>query len=43
MIPERGTAGRFAKSVFYEELNEIDIYIEDTGIGSEKNCIKNLF
>lgn len=40
MIPERGTAGRFAKSVFYEELNEIDIYIEDTGVGSEKIASK---
>lgn len=40
MIPERGTAGRFAKSVFYEERNEIDVYIEDTGLGSEKIASK---
>lgn len=40
MIPERGTAGRFAKSIFYEDINEIDIYIEDTGTGSEKIASK---
>ncbi|XHF34810.1 DUF4435 domain-containing protein [Pseudomonas chlororaphis] len=40
MVPERGTAGRFAKSVFYEERNEIDVYIEDTGLGSEKIASK---
>ncbi|WP_426101771.1 DUF4435 domain-containing protein [Pseudomonas sp. PSPC3-3] len=40
MIPERGTAGKFAKSVFFEERNEIDIYIEDTALGSEKIASK---
>jgi hypothetical protein len=40
MIPERGTAGKFAKSVFFEESNEIDIYIEDTALGSEKIASK---
>lgn len=40
MVPERGTAGKFAKSVFFEERNEIDIYIEDTALGSEKIAAK---
>lgn len=40
MVPERGTAGKFAKSVFFEERNEIDIYIEDTALGSEKIASK---
>ncbi|MFI8749240.1 DUF4435 domain-containing protein [Vreelandella lionensis] len=33
MIPERSEAARSAKSVFFQEINDIDIYIEDTDIG----------
>ncbi|AXA25891.1 DUF4435 domain-containing protein [Pseudomonas putida] len=40
MIPERGTIGKYAKSIFYEDVNEIDIYIEDTALGSEKIASK---
>lgn len=40
MSPERGTIGKYAKSIFYEEFNEIDIYIEDTALGSEKIASK---
>lgn len=36
MIPERSVAARGAKSVFFEELNDIDIFIEDTAYGYEK-------
>lgn len=36
MLPERGALGKYAKSVFFEDYNEIDIYIEDTALGSEK-------
>jgi hypothetical protein len=40
---ERGLAARKAKSVFFEERNSIDIYIEDTAIGYKKiyKCILN--
>lgn len=33
---ERGVAAKKAKSVFFEESNTIDIYIEDTAIGYKK-------
>lgn len=33
---ERTAAARYASSVFYEEFNDIDIYIEDTANGYEK-------
>jgi hypothetical protein len=36
MIPERSIQGKFAKSVFFEEINDIDIFIEDTAYGYEK-------
>lgn len=36
MIPERSHIAKAAKSVFYAENNDIDIYIEDTGFGYEK-------
>ncbi len=35
-IPERSLTGKFAKSVFYQDVNTIDIYIEDTAVGYEK-------
>lgn len=40
---ERGLAARKAKSVFFEERNTIDIYIEDTAIGYRKiyKCLLN--
>ncbi|MGC1061508.1 DUF4435 domain-containing protein [Pantoea agglomerans] len=40
---ERGLAARKAKSVFFEERNSIDIYIEDTAIGYKKiyKCLLN--
>lgn len=36
MIPERSSAGNSAKSVLFEEFNDIDIYIEDTAHGYVK-------
>ena len=36
MVPERSIVGKSAKSVFFEEFNEIDIYIEDTARGYQK-------
>lgn len=36
MIPERSNIAKSAKSVFFEDVNDIDIYIEDTAIGYEK-------
>lgn len=36
MIPERSITAKFAKSVFFEDLNDIDIYIEDTANGYKK-------
>lgn len=36
MIPERSVQASSAKSVFFEELNDIDIYIEDTAFGYSK-------
>ncbi|HEJ7645752.1 DUF4435 domain-containing protein [Klebsiella oxytoca] len=40
---ERGLAAKKAKSVFFEERNTIDIYIEDTAVGYKKiyKCILN--
>jgi hypothetical protein len=29
-------SGRYAKSVFFEQFNDIDVYIEDTAVGSKK-------
>lgn len=40
MLPERGPTGNFARSVFFEDENDLDIYIEDTAIGSEKIASK---
>lgn len=42
MIPERSLAAKSAKSVLFEEFNEIDIFIEDTAEGYEK-IFKELF
>lgn len=36
MIPNRSLSAKSAKSVFFEEINDIDIYIEDTAHGYEK-------
>lgn len=36
MIPERTAEANAAKSVFFEDVNDIDIYIEDTAFGYEK-------
>ena len=36
MIPERSVQANSAKSVFFEEINDIDIYIEDTAFGYSK-------
>ncbi|MGO0305896.1 DUF4435 domain-containing protein [Endozoicomonas acroporae] len=36
MFPERSTVANSAKSVFFDDVNDIDIYIEDTAIGYEK-------
>ncbi len=36
MIPERSIKAKLAKSVFYEDVNDIDIYIEDTAKGYVK-------
>jgi hypothetical protein len=36
MIPERSLKAKTAKSVFFEEINDIDIFIEDTAFGYEK-------
>ena len=36
MIPERSEKGKFATSVFFHDVNDIDIYIEDTAHGYEK-------
>lgn len=33
---ERNSSGKFAKSIFYDEINDIDIYVEDTAKGYEK-------
>lgn len=33
---ERSLVGKFAKSVFFEDENDIDIYIEDTAVGYDK-------
>ncbi|ENB1604161.1 DUF4435 domain-containing protein [Vibrio parahaemolyticus] len=33
---ERSTVARSAKSVFFEDVNDIDIFVEDTAIGYEK-------
>lgn len=36
MIPERSVQAKSAKSVFFEDVNDIDIYIEDTAFGYPK-------
>ena len=36
MIPERSVVSNSAKSVFFEDVNDIDIYIEDTVVGYAK-------
>lgn len=36
MLPERGLAAKYAKSVLFEEFNDIDIFIEDTADGYQK-------
>ncbi len=36
MIPERSVRAKAAKSVFFEDVNDIDIYIEDTAYGYRK-------
>lgn len=36
MVPERSLIGKLAKSVFYHDLNDIDLFIEDKSKGSEK-------
>jgi hypothetical protein len=36
MIPERSVQAKAAKSVFFEDVNDIDIYIEDTAFGYPK-------
>ncbi|WP_426993964.1 DUF4435 domain-containing protein [Methylomonas sp. CM2] len=42
MLPERSLAAKSAKSVLFEDFNDIDIYIEDTAEGYEK-IFKELF
>ncbi|WP_305419828.1 DUF4435 domain-containing protein [Photobacterium leiognathi] len=42
MLPERRSSSKFAKSAFFEDYNEIDIYIEDTAEGYTK-LFKHLF
>ena len=42
LIPERSIRAKVAKSVFYKEVNDIDIYIEYTTKGY-KELYKNLF
>lgn len=42
MIPERTEQGKYAKTVFYHHVNDIDIYVEDTARGSEK-LYRNIF
>ncbi len=36
MIPERSNLAKSAKSVFFEDINDIDIYVEDTANGYPK-------
>lgn len=36
LIPERTVEANYAKTVFFTEFNDIDIYVEDTKIGFEK-------
>lgn len=35
-LPERNEAAKFATSVFFEDFNDIDVYVEDTANGYEK-------
>ena len=42
MIPERSEASRSARSVFFEDYNDIDIYVEDTAVGYEKIFVEIL-
>ncbi len=36
MLPERSLAGKSAESVLFEDINDIDIFVEDTAHGYEK-------
>ncbi|HSC69442.1 MAG TPA: DUF4435 domain-containing protein [Cellvibrio sp.] len=36
MTPERSSVAKSAKSVFFEDINDIDIYVEDTASGYAK-------
>jgi hypothetical protein len=36
MIPERSDISKSAKSVFFEEVNDVDIYVEDSAAGYAK-------
>lgn len=36
MIPERSDVAKSARSVFFEDVNDVDIYIEDTAAGYSK-------
>ena len=40
MLPKRSDTAKAATKVFYDHLNEIDIYVEDTTIGFEKIYLK---
>jgi hypothetical protein len=42
MLPERSIASRYARSVFFEEVNDLDVYIEDTAKGYEKIFVEIL-
>lgn len=40
MLPERSIDSKYTKAVFFEQDNDIDIYIEDTATGYKKLFIK---
>ena len=42
MLPERSVSAKAAKTVFFDHLNEIDVFIEDTKDGSKKLYTKLL-
>ena len=42
MNPQRSLKGKLATSVFYQQYNEVDIYIEDMTTGAAK-LYKNIF
>lgn len=42
MMLERGLEARFAKSVFYEHVNDIDVFVEDTSAETRKLFAKLL-